>query len=97
MDAPFETLDMFPDSMHRLLSYEDMLSGVLTGSSSGDQEVKLDRNGVDAMDTCGFPLFSHDLQDAEPNGSDGEELLADTLSMDKVNALAEKAGCPNEL
>ncbi|TKW12448.1 hypothetical protein SEVIR_5G036400v4 [Setaria viridis] len=81
MDAPFEALDMFPDSMHRLLSYEDMLSGVLTGSSSGDGEVKLERDGVDAMDTCGFPLFSHDLQNAEPNGS--EEMLADTLSMDK--------------
>ena len=36
MDAPFEALDMFPGSMHRLLSYENMLSGVLTGSSSED-------------------------------------------------------------
>ncbi|PUZ57219.1 hypothetical protein GQ55_5G411600 [Panicum hallii var. hallii] len=81
MDTPFEALDMFPDSMHRLLSYEDMLSGVLTGNSSEDQDAKLDRNGVDTMDTCGFPLFSHDLQDAEPNNS--EEVLADTPSMDK--------------
>jgi len=72
MDAPFEALDMFPDSMHRLLSYEDMLSGVLTGNCA-----KLDRNGVDTMDTCGFPLFSHDLQTAEPNST------MDTPSMDK--------------
>ena len=96
MDAPFEALDMFPDSMHRLLSYEDMLSGVLTGNCA-----KLDRNGVDTMDTCGFPLFSHDLQTAEPNST------MDTPSMDKVRAtpihhavftLAElKAGCADEL
>jgi len=78
MDAPFEALDMFPDSMHRLLSYEDMLSGVLTGNSFEDhQGAKLDRNGVDTMDTCGFPLFSHDLQTAEPNST------MDTPSMDK--------------
>lgn len=57
MDAPFEALDMFPDSMHRLLSYENMMLG-----SPEHQDVKLDQNGVDAMDTCGFPLFSHDLQ-----------------------------------
>lgn len=59
MDAPFEALDMFPGSMHRLLSYENMLGGVLTGS-----EDQLDASlglGVDTMDTCGFPLFSHDL------------------------------------
>jgi len=82
MDAPFEALDMFPDSMHRLLSYEDMLSGVLTGNSSEDQdtELKLDRNGVDTLDTCGFPLFSHDLQNAEPDNT------MDTPSMDKVRA-----------
>ena len=102
MDAPFEALDMFPDSMHRLLSYEDMLSGVLTGNSFEDhQGAKLDRNGVDTMDTCGFPLFSHDLQTAEPNST------MDTPSMDKVRAtpihhavftLAElKAVCADEL
>ncbi|RLN23493.1 hypothetical protein C2845_PM07G06920 [Panicum miliaceum] len=82
MDAPFEALDMFPDSMHRLLSYEDMLSGVLTGNSSEDLDAKLDRNGVDTMDTCGFPLFSHDLQNAEPNNSE-EMMVPDTPSMDK--------------
>jgi len=86
MDAPFEALDMFPDSMHRLLSYEDMLSGVLTGNSSEDQdtELKLDRNGVDTLDTCGFPLFSHDLQNAEPDNT------MDTPSMDKDGMGATK-------
>ncbi|KAG2596929.1 hypothetical protein PVAP13_5KG209100 [Panicum virgatum] len=74
MDAPFEALDMFPDSMHRLLSYEDMLTG---NSFEDHQGAKLDRNGVDTMDTCGFPLFSHDLQTAEPNST------RDTPSMDK--------------
>ncbi|WVZ71555.1 hypothetical protein U9M48_020129 [Paspalum notatum var. saurae] len=63
MDAPFAALDMFPDSMHRLMSYENMLDGVLTGGSEGGQ----DQNGVDAMDTCGFPLFSHDLQSGSPS------------------------------
>ncbi|CAO2192883.1 unnamed protein product [Urochloa humidicola] len=84
MEAPFEALDMFPGSMHRLLSYEDMLSGVLAGDSSEDQQetVKVDRNGVDAMDTCGFPLFSHDLQNAEITS---QEVLPDTtLPMDKA-------------
>ncbi|XP_066306170.1 protein LNK3-like isoform X1 [Miscanthus floridulus] len=63
MDAPFEALDMFPGSMHRLLSYENMLSGVLTGSSEDQQDAGL---GVDTMDTCGFPLFSHDLMQKAP-------------------------------
>ncbi|CAL4950401.1 unnamed protein product [Urochloa decumbens] len=89
MDAPFEALDMFPGSMHRLLSYEDMLSGVLTGDSSEQQgDAKLDGNGVDAMDTCGFPLFSHDLQNAEIKS---EEIPADTLlPMDKAEMGATK-------
>jgi len=64
MDAPFEALDMFPGSMHRLLSYENMLSGVLTGSSSEDQQDAT--LGVDTMDTCGFPLFSHGLMQNAP-------------------------------
>ena len=32
MDGTFEALDMFPDSMHRLMSYENMLGGLLTES-----------------------------------------------------------------
>lgn len=83
MDGPFEALDMFPGSMHRLQSYEDMLSSVLTGPSE-NQDTKLDRNWADTMDTCGFPLFSHDVQNAEPNS---EGMLADTLSMDEVRLL----------
>lgn len=67
-DAPFEALDMFPDSMHRLLSYENMLSGVLTGSSESEEQQQQQDNatlGVDTMDTCGFPLFcGHDPQNA---------------------------------
>ncbi|CAO2180234.1 unnamed protein product [Urochloa humidicola] len=76
MDAPFEALDMFPGSMHRLLSYEDMLSGVLAGDSSEErqEDVKLEGNGVDAMDTCGFPLFSHDLQSADTLPADKAEM-----------------------
>ena len=66
MDAPFEALDMFPGSMHRLLSYENMLSGVLTGSSSEDRQDATLGLGVDTMDTCGFPLFSHDLMQNAP-------------------------------
>ncbi|KAG8049400.1 hypothetical protein GUJ93_ZPchr0009g651 [Zizania palustris] len=66
MDAPFEALDMFPDSMHRLLSYENMLTGALTSSEEGDATM-LERNGVDTLDTCGFPLFSHDLQNESRN------------------------------
>ncbi|EES02792.1 hypothetical protein BDA96_03G140400 [Sorghum bicolor] len=67
MDAPFEALDMFPGSMHQLLSYENMLSGVLTGGSSEDGQQADATLGVDTMDTCGFPLFSHDLtQNAPP-------------------------------
>ncbi|CAO2203240.1 unnamed protein product [Urochloa humidicola] len=84
MDAPFEALDMFPGSMHRLLSYEDMLTGVLAGGDSSEEreDAKLDGNGVDAMDTCGFPLFSHDLQNADVKS---EEIPPpDTLPMDKV-------------
>jgi len=65
MDAPFQALDMFPGSMHRLLSYENMLSGVLTDSQN--QEANPDHNEMDTMDTCGFPLFSHDLQDDQSN------------------------------
>ncbi|CAL4964125.1 unnamed protein product [Urochloa decumbens] len=85
MEAPFEALDMFPGSMHRLLSYEDMLSGVLTGNSPSEdqQDAKLEINGVDAMDTCGFPLFSHDLQNEEIKKSE-DMLPADTLPMDKA-------------
>lgn len=65
-DAPFEALGMFPDSMHQLLSYENMLSGgALTCCSSED--LLNATLGVDAMDTCGFPLFSHDLQSAAPD------------------------------
>uniref|UniRef100_A0A0A9D7A8 Protein LNK3 n=1 Tax=Arundo donax TaxID=35708 RepID=A0A0A9D7A8_ARUDO len=90
MDAPFEALDMFPDSMHRLLSYENMLSGVLTCSEHED--VKLDRNGIDTIDICGFPLFSHDLQNdsrncAEPNSS---EIPADPASKDKAGVSMTK-------
>uniref|UniRef100_A0A0D9Y6U8 Cyclin N-terminal domain-containing protein n=1 Tax=Oryza glumipatula TaxID=40148 RepID=A0A0D9Y6U8_9ORYZ len=60
MDAPFQALDMFPDSMHRLMSYEHILNGALV-SDSKNQEVNMDQ---DDMDTCGFPLyFSHGLQD----------------------------------
>uniref|UniRef100_A0A0D9UZR6 Cyclin N-terminal domain-containing protein n=1 Tax=Leersia perrieri TaxID=77586 RepID=A0A0D9UZR6_9ORYZ len=62
MDAPFQSLDMFPDSMHRLMSYEHMLSGALvSGSQNGEASVV----HQDDMDTCGFPLyFSHGaLQD----------------------------------
>jgi hypothetical protein len=45
MEMPFEALDLFADStMHRLLSYETMLNGVLTGSKEGN--VKLDHQGV---------------------------------------------------
>jgi hypothetical protein len=68
MDAPFQALDMFPGSMHRLLSYENMLSGVLTDSQ--DEEANPDHNEMDTMDTCGFPLFSHELQD-DPSNADG--------------------------
>ncbi|KAL6598840.1 hypothetical protein ACP70R_046100 [Stipagrostis hirtigluma subsp. patula] len=79
MDTPFEALDMFPGSMQNLLSYENMLSGVLTGSE--DQEAKMDQNGIDTMDTCGFPLFSHDLQDDTRNTDggfpEGSDILAD--------------------
>ncbi|KAJ1283368.1 hypothetical protein BS78_03G123100 [Paspalum vaginatum] len=79
MDGPFAALDMFPDSMHRLMSYENMLGGVLTGGSEGH-----DQNGVDAMDTCGFPLFSHDLQSgstsAEPSSPEILPVLVPDLT-----------------
>lgn len=62
-DAPFEALGMFPDSMHQLLSYENMLSGGALLSCCSSEDLLLNATlGVDAMDTCGFPLFSHDLQ-----------------------------------
>jgi hypothetical protein len=48
-----------------LREYETMLIGVLTSSEEGD--AKLDHQGVGVMDTCGFPLFSHDLQDDSRN------------------------------
>lgn len=65
-DAPFEALGMFPDSMHQLLSYENMLSGGAL-SCCGSEDLLNATLGVDAMDTCGFPLFSHDLQSAAPD------------------------------
>lgn len=67
-DAPFEALGMFPDSMHQLLSYENMLSGGALLSCCSSEDLLLNATlGVDAMDTCGFPLFSHDLQSAAPD------------------------------
>lgn len=88
MEAPFEALDMFPDSMHRLLSYENMLTGALTGPSEEEGDAMLEHNGVDTLDTCGFPLFSHDLQN-EPRKAEHinqEILLADPISEeDQVN------------
>ncbi|KQK03963.1 protein LNK4 isoform X2 [Brachypodium distachyon] len=80
MDTPFQALDMFPGSMHRLLSYENMLSGVLTDSTN--QVANQDRNEMDTMDTCGFPLFSHDLQD-DPSNADGSIETLVNPSMDK--------------
>jgi hypothetical protein len=45
MGMPFKALDLFPDStMHKLLSYETMLNGVLTGSK--EEDAKLDHQGV---------------------------------------------------
>ncbi|TVU03202.1 hypothetical protein EJB05_51261 [Eragrostis curvula] len=94
MDAPFEALEMFPDSMHRLLSYENMLSGVLTGSD--DEDVKLDHNGMDTMDTCGFPLFIHDTQNESRNGEPSDpEVLADLSSEeDKAGLCMTKRSRP---
>ncbi|GJN37989.1 hypothetical protein PR202_gb26997 [Eleusine coracana subsp. coracana] len=87
MDAPFEALDMFPDSMHRLLSYENMLTGVLTGSE--DEDVKLEHNGIDTLDTCGFPLFSHDLQNESRNGEQSNmEILADPKSEEDKDGMS---------
>jgi hypothetical protein len=78
---------MFLDSTMRLLSYETMLNNVLTGSKEGD--AKLDHQGVGVMDTCGFPLFSHDLHDGSrnPEQSNPEILSLSDLSCkeDKVN------------
>ncbi|XP_006645774.2 uncharacterized protein LOC102707637 isoform X2 [Oryza brachyantha] len=83
MDAPFQALDMFPDSMHRLLSYEHMPSGALV-SDPKNQEVNLDQ---DDMDTCGFPLyFSHGLQDDDLTMVDGGKLLLDPSSLEMVGA-----------
>ncbi|KAL5226370.1 hypothetical protein ABZP36_014635 [Zizania latifolia] len=107
MDAPFQALDMFPDSMHRLLSYEHMLSGVLM-SGSQSQEADMDQ---DDMDTCGFPLyFSHGgLQDDDQvkkvNGglppcakllepTSREMVDADTSAMDKAGVNTLERSCP---
>ncbi|CAM0880999.1 unnamed protein product [Alopecurus aequalis] len=86
MDAPFQALDMFPGSMHRLLSYENMLSGVLTDSQN--EEANPDHNEMDTMDTCGFPLFSHDLQD-DPSNADGslETLVNPSKDKSEVGTL----------
>uniref|UniRef100_A0ACD5VMR0 Uncharacterized protein n=1 Tax=Avena sativa TaxID=4498 RepID=A0ACD5VMR0_AVESA len=81
MDAPFQALDMFPGSMHRLLSYENMLSGVLTDSQN--QEENPHHNEMDTMDTCGFPLFSHDLQDDLSNADGSLGTLVNPPSKDK--------------
>lgn len=92
MDAPFQALDMFPDSMHRLMSYEHILNGALV-SDSKNQEVNMDQ---DDMDTCGFPLyFSHGLQDdgGLPSFAKGM-VAADTSSMDKAGASATERGDP---
>jgi hypothetical protein len=84
MDAPFQALDMFPGSMHRLLSYENMLSGVLTDSQN--QEENPDHNEMDTMDTCGFPLFSHELQE-DHSKADGSSGTLVNPSMDKVKSV----------
>jgi hypothetical protein len=64
-----------------------MLNGVLTGLKEGD--AKLDHQGVGVMDTYGFTLFSHDLQDGSRNleWSNPEILSPSDLSSeeDKVN------------
>uniref|UniRef100_A0A0E0C0V6 Uncharacterized protein n=1 Tax=Oryza meridionalis TaxID=40149 RepID=A0A0E0C0V6_9ORYZ len=100
MDAPFQALDMFPDSMHRLMSYEHMLSGALV-SDSKNLEVNMDQ---DDMDTCGFPLyFSHGLQDDDDDQvkvDDGglpsfaKGMVAADTSMDKAGASTTERGNP---
>ncbi|KAE8821621.1 hypothetical protein D1007_00403 [Hordeum vulgare] len=87
MDAPFQALDMFPGSMHRLLSYENMLSGVLTDSQN--QEANPGHNEMDTMDTCGFPLFSHDLQN-DPSSADGSLRTLLSASQDKAEVSTMK-------
>jgi len=87
MDAPFQALDMFPGSMHRLLSYENMLSGVLTDSQN--QDANPGHNEMDTMDTCGFPLFSHDLQD-EPSSADGSLQTLVSACRDKAEVSTMK-------
>ncbi|KAF6982476.1 hypothetical protein CFC21_000856 [Triticum aestivum] len=87
MDAPFQALDMFPGSMHRLLSYENMLSGVLTDSQN--QETNPGHNEMDTMDTCGFPLFSHDLQN-DPSSADGSLQTLLSASQDKAEVSTMK-------
>jgi len=87
MDAPFQALDMFPGTMHRLLSYENMLSGVLTDSQN--EEANPDHNEMDTMDTCGFPLFSHDLQD-DPSNADGSLETLVNPSKDKCEVSTMK-------
>lgn len=86
-DAPFEALGMFPDSMHQLLSYENMLSGGAL-SCCGSEDLLNATLGVDAMDTCGFPLFSHDLQSAAPDltpeDQDGASFAATKRSRSSV-------------
>jgi hypothetical protein len=90
MDVSFKVLDLFSDSTMRLLSYETMLNGVLTGSEEDVPRLhhatpviwdhaeqcahrfrgrrrEAGSQGVGVMDTCGFPLFSHDLHDSLRN------------------------------
>lgn len=101
-DAPFEALGMFPDSMHQLLSYENMLSGGALLSCCSSQDLLLNATlGVDAMDTCGFPLFSHDLQlqsaapdltlTLTPEDQDGASFAATKRSRSSV-AVSDEGG-----
>ncbi|CAN6347699.1 unnamed protein product, partial [Urochloa humidicola] len=73
-----------------------MLSGVLAGDSSEERQddVKVDSNAMDAMDTCGFPLFSHDLQSAKITS---EEIPVDTLRMNKGGGHDDDDAPPNLL
>lgn len=99
-DAPFEALGMFPDSMHQLLSYENMLSGGAL-SCCGSEDLLNATLGVDAMDTCGFPLFSHDLQlqsaapdltlTLTPEDQDGASFAATKRSRSSV-AVSDEGG-----
>lgn len=101
-DAPFEALGMFPDSMHQLLSYENMLSGGALLSCCSSEDLLLNATlGVDAMDTCGFPLFSHDLQlqsaapdltlTLTPEDQDGASFAATKRSRSSV-AVSDEGG-----